>query len=325
MRRHLTNAVLLAPRCTMAMVAALEGSCWSKRWFTTAPGTPASSSDGASSSGSGKKDKADSNGEGPSTTAGKSGRASTFRGFVSGLCTLPLSWYAMQHLLDDQNSNDGPNATGGGAAAAAAEAPGSASPAHRPSLGGPFELVDAASGALATDRDVFGGKWTLLYFGFAKCAEICPRNLAFLTSVLAAARLKYGADANCRDGLAQLQGCFLSIDHIRDNPAAVQKFLAPYDPKIRGLCGNRAQVQQAASAWRVYFSSYDESDEEKAAREAKGVELPELAETYQFDHSSAIYLVGPDGKLKDFFFLELGVATLVDRLALHFVNAYDIN
>jgi cytochrome oxidase Cu insertion factor (SCO1/SenC/PrrC family) len=199
---------------------------------------------------------------------------------------------------------------------------------YRPSLGGPFELVDAASEKTVTDMDVFGGKWTLLYFGFTKCAEICPRNVAFLTSVLAAARLKYGANQDFRESLAQLQGCFLSIDHIRDDPATVRAFLAKYDPsssRIKGLCGNRAQVQVAASAWRVYFSSYDESDEERAAREAKGLELPELSDTYQFDHSSAIYLVGPDGKLKDFFFLELGVETLVDRLALHFANAYNIN
>jgi cytochrome oxidase Cu insertion factor (SCO1/SenC/PrrC family) len=203
----------------------------------------------------------------------------------------------------------------------------------KPQLGGPFRLVSSRTGLEVTDADVFLGKWTLLYFGFAKCAEICPNTLKFISELMAASDARYGSsasnDAATVKEANKLQSVFLSIDYIRDTPASVQKFLDPFDvPKKRilGLTGSRAQVEEAARNWRVYFSSYDESEEERIARESKGVDAPTiLDDTYQFDHSSAIYLVGPDGKMKDFYFREIGVPNTVDRLGLHFQDAYGIN
>lgn len=201
----------------------------------------------------------------------------------------------------------------------------------KPQLGGPFRLTSSRTGAEVTDKDVFTGRWTLLYFGFAKCAEICPNTLKFISELMAASDERYGGgavDDTKASESAKLQAVFLSIDYIRDSPTVVEKFVEQYDaPKKRilGLCGTKEQVEEAARHWRVYFSSYDESDEERLAREAKSVPLPELDDTYQFDHSSAIYLVGPDGKMKDFFFREIGVASTVDRLGLHFQDAYGIN
>ena len=261
--------------------------------------------------------------EGKDGSSSKEGPSSWNRwlGVLAGICVFPISVVVTSRLVDGPPLAE-PTIEAFSNKVAADEV--AASP-HRPTLGGPFRLIDAKSGQVVSDSEVFDGKWTLLYFGFSKCAEICHRNLAFLTNVLAAARLKYGAQQHNREPLNQLQGCFLSIDYIRDDPKTLHSFLSKYDPKICGLCGSKEQVETAARAWRVYFSSYDESEEEKAAREAKGIPLPVINDTYQFDHSSAIYLVGPDGKLKDFFFLELGVGTLVDRLGLHFANAYNIN
>lgn len=200
----------------------------------------------------------------------------------------------------------------------------------KPQLGGPFRLVSSKTGATVTDTDVFSGKWTLLYFGFAKCAEICPNTLKFISELMAESDVRYGrsSDAATVAEANKLQAVFLSIDFVRDTPASVEAFLAPFDsPKKRiiGLTGTRQQVEEAARNWRVYFSSYDESEEERLAREAKGVPEPQLDDTYQFDHSSAIYLVGPDGKMKDFYFREIGVPNTAGRLGLHFQDAYGIN
>jgi protein SCO1 len=199
----------------------------------------------------------------------------------------------------------------------------------KPQLGGPFTLLSSRTGKPVTDHDVFDGRWTLLYFGFSKCAEICPNTLTFITELMAASDKLYGGpDDDTKPEADKLQAVFLSIDFVRDTPSVVEEFVGKYDlPKkrITGLCGAKAEVEEAARNWRVYFSSYDESEEERAAREAKGVPVPELDDQYQFDHSSAIYLVGPDGKMKDFYFREIGVPTTVDRLGLHFRDAYGIN
>lgn len=189
-------------------------------------------------------------------------------------------------------------------------------------LGGPFRLKDSKTGNYITDADLFHDHWTLLYFGFSKCAEVCPNTLTYLADVMRQCDDEYGSDPELGPEEKRLQSAFLSIDFIRDTPDVVEKFVSKYDPRIRGLCGTKAEVEQAARVWRVYYSSVDETEEERVAREEKGVPPPEIDEHYQFDHSSAIYLVGPDGKMKDLFFKEMGQQDTVDRLGVHFSNVY---
>lgn len=189
-------------------------------------------------------------------------------------------------------------------------------------LGGPFTLLDSKTGKTVTNDDVFLGKWTLLYFGFSKCAEVCPTTLTFISEVLKACDKEYGSEPDLSAAEKELQSAFLSIDFIRDKPEVVEAFVRKYDPRIRGLCGTRLQVEAAARVWRVYYSSVDETDEEREAREERGIPPPGMDDTYQFDHSSAIYLVGPDGKMKDFFFKEMGVEDTVNRLGVHFSDVY---
>lgn len=208
------------------------------------------------------------------------------------------------------------------------------------SLGGPFELVDCDTQRLVTDKDVFRGKWTLLYFGFTKCAEICPSTLTFMQRCLedidrrqkerdAAAHPDDHHQSAAR--LPVVRGCFVTVDPIRDNAAAVKKFIEKYrgpGSEVVGLTGNRKQLESVAKAWRVYFSTPEETEEEKAAREAKGIPEEEalaMDDNYQMDHSAAIYFIAPDGRLRDFFFKEMGQATLVEKVLLHTANAFGID
>jgi len=64
--------------------------------------------------------------------------------------------------------------------------------------------------------------------------------------------------------------------------------LAEFHPKLLGLTGNKEEISEAARNYRVYFSSsqFDEQDP---------------GQDYLVDHSIFIYLMGPDGKILDYY------------------------
>lgn len=254
----------------------------------------------------------------------------TFGKICGVVLPFALVWYGSDYLLRPELPQEfvvvaAATKTDAGSksatAAAAAEPKAEKPPQPQHQLGGPFgTIVDCASGQPVDHVNVFGGpRWSLLYFGFARCAEVCPRNLNFLARVVQAADAKLAAEGNG----GKLQIVFVSVDPLRDSPEALNAYLSqrvPAGVPWRGLCGSEEQVASIAKAWRVYYSSVSETESERAAREAKGV--AEDSSTYQLDHSAAVYFVAPGGQLRDLFFDEMGVNHAVTRIDLHLSNMY---
>ncbi len=137
-----------------------------------------------------------------------------------------------------------------------------------PTVGGPFTLVDS-SGHTVTDRD-FRGKYLLVYFGYTYCPDVCPTTL----NAVAAALDKLGKQAD------RLQPLFITVDPRRDTPAVMQQYTAAFTPRLLGLTGTPAQIAAAAKEYHVYYAEH---------RTGPG------PNDYSMDHSSILYLMGPDG------------------------------
>jgi protein SCO1/2 len=149
-------------------------------------------------------------------------------------------------------------------------------------IGGPFALTDQ-DGMRRTDRD-FHGRFVLLYFGYSDCPDVCPTTLGVMADALA----KLGPRAQ------RFVPVFVTIDPERDTPAVLKKYLAAFGPDFVGLTGSLADITKVAHDYRVYFAKH----------KLEGG-------SYALDHSSVIYLLGPDGKLVKFY----DETTTPDRLA----------
>ncbi len=137
-------------------------------------------------------------------------------------------------------------------------------------LGGPFSLTDM-HGHAVTDA-TYRGRWMLIYFGYAYCPDVCPTELQAISSALDV----LGPDA------AKVVPLFITIDPARDTPATLAQYVRLFDDRLIGLSGTADQVAAAARAFRVYYAK---------------VPMPG-SQAYLMDHSSFVYLMGPDGKFR---------------------------
>jgi protein SCO1/2 len=170
-----------------------------------------------------------------------------------------------------------------------ASAPGEAAKtAAAPAVGGPFTLVDQ-NGRTVTEVD-FAGKFMLIYFGYTYCPDVCPTALTDMGAAIDA----LGPDGN------KVTPVFITVDPERDTSENLKEYVGFFHPRLVGLTGTPAQVTAAAKAYRVYY--------------AKGPAAKSDALDYLMDHTSIIYLMGPDGKMKANFSHRTGVEAMAKRI-----------
>jgi len=145
----------------------------------------------------------------------------------------------------------------------------------RPQVGGPFNLV-TTSGEAYTEKNLLG-KWSLVYFGFTNCPDICPAELDKMTAVMNVVEKEYGAIFN---------PVFVSVDPARDTPTRMGQYLRDFHPSFTGLVGDYASTKAACKAYRVYFSTPPKADPNG---------------DYLVDHSIYVYLMDPEGQFQEAF------------------------
>jgi protein SCO1/2 len=121
-------------------------------------------------------------------------------------------------------------------------------------------------------RDFFKGGWTIVFFGFTTCPDICPTTLATLSK----------ATRQLTDLPAALQPrvMLVTVDPQRDDPAKLAAYVRFFDPAFLGATGDASSVAAAASAFGVPFARVD---------------LPEGG--YTMDHGSGVFFVAPSGAI----------------------------
>jgi protein SCO1/2 len=167
-------------------------------------------------------------------------------------------------------------------------APGGAGAAVR--IGGPFELVDQ-HGVTRTDAD-YRGSYLLIYFGYTSCPDLCPTTLLKMADALDALAARAPAKA------ARVIPIFVSVDPDRDTPDLLRDYAASFDPRLVALTGTPRAL---AKVGRVYGAFFARGPADEAG-------------DYALDHTSFVYLMGPDGGYVAHFEKDATVDELVDAL-----------
>lgn len=138
--------------------------------------------------------------------------------------------------------------------------------------GGRF-ILQSHTGKIVTDQD-FAGKFMLVYFGYTYCPDICPTSLQTITLAL----------ESIGDQAKLFQPLFISIDPDRDTPKVMAEYVSSFYPSMIGLTGTKVVIDSVTKKYRVRFAKVKEKNTKDDDQD------------YTVDHTSAVFLMGFDGR-----------------------------
>ncbi|MGE4073571.1 MAG: SCO family protein [Lysobacterales bacterium] len=133
-----------------------------------------------------------------------------------------------------------------------------------------FELLDQHSRPFALEQ--LRGHWSLLYFGYLQCPDVCPTTLQSLRG------MQRSLETPVLDG-APLQFLFVSVDPGNDTPERIGPYLQFFGDDFIGLSGDPDQLSALANSVGVMYAEHIADDG-----------------TRSMDHSTSIVLVDPQGR-----------------------------
>jgi protein SCO1 len=161
-------------------------------------------------------------------------------------------------------------------------------------IGGPFSLIDQTGAPV--DESLLVGQSSFVFFGFTHCPDFCPMGL----QKIAIAKEMVGARAD------DVQTVFISIDPERDTPESLASYIDTevFPKPIKALTGTPDAIAAAAEAFIAQYERAPGGDDDD----------------YLMNHTTFIYLMGPDGVFDRLFLHSDDPAEIAEGLRQHLVQ-----
>lgn len=147
---------------------------------------------------------------------------------------------------------------------------------------GDFALLDHRGEPFTPDS--LRGGWTLLFFGFTHCPDICPTTMAFLNRFVGELA---GTEA---EGTRVVM---VSVDPARDTVEQLATYVPYFNPGFLGVTGEFLDIHRFATDLNTPFRKVPGEDGD-----------------YLVDHSANVVLINPRGDYHGFFKAPLDLAKM---------------
>jgi len=141
-----------------------------------------------------------------------------------------------------------------------------------------FDLLDGAGQPFTLEN--LKGKWSLLFFGFTHCPDVCPSalyDLNLISEVL---------DESRGDEASQHQVIFVSVDPERDTPEKLSQYVSYFNTDFVGVTGSPEQLRPLAMQLGIAY----QIEEHEAGDER-----------YDVYHTASVLLTDSEGRLYGVF------------------------
>jgi protein SCO1/2 len=140
----------------------------------------------------------------------------------------------------------------------------------------PFKLVDTDNKPFSLEN--LKGHYTLIFFGFTHCPDLCPTTLAMLSQsykMLESAQLK-----------SMPRILFISVDPEQDTSQVIKTYLSSFNTAFLGATGSQKQLDKLTQEMSVIYAKVSDAKDPTH---------------YTIDHSGTIIIINPEGQFYGVF------------------------
>ncbi len=153
----------------------------------------------------------------------------------------------------------------------------------------PFRF-DRADGGSFSEADL-AGRWTLAFFGFTHCPDICPTTLSTLKQIQ--------GELATAPPTTPVQYLFVSVDPARDTAEVLSTYTAFFSADIIAVTAPEERLLPATRQLGIVY-----------------MQSPLPNGGYTVDHSAQLVLIAPDGRMVGMFRPPLDATKIADDLRL---------
>lgn len=143
----------------------------------------------------------------------------------------------------------------------------------------------------------FKGRWTVLFFGFSSCPEICPSSIQNLTQVY---------KTLTEEIRQQLDVYFISVDPKQDTPERLNRFISQFDTQFdtqfMAATGSKEQLRNLADQLSANY--YFDNDRNRSFN--------------NIAHTADYFLIAPDQRIV----ARLSYEATIEQLSKYIINIW---